>query len=95
MLLRNKGDKMKLTNGLYLSEMGSEFVVMADEPRVFNGVIKLNKSGAFLFELLQKDTSYDDVLQAVLEKYEVDEETAQDDIDEYIEIFDKAGLIEK
>ncbi len=85
---------MKIKEGLCLNAMGEEFVVVADDPAVFRGMIKLNKSGAFVFELLQTETSKKDIIDKIVGKYDTDEKTASDDLNEYIETFRAAGLIE-
>ena len=85
---------MKIKAGLSLNVMGDEFVVVADDPEVFRGMIKLNKSGAFVFELIQAETSKKDIIDKIVKKYDIDEKTASDDLIEYIEIFKAAGLIE-
>jgi len=85
---------MKIKAGLSLNVMGDEFVVVADDPEVFRGMIKLNKSGAFVFELIQAETSKKDIIDKIVKKYDIDEKTASDDLIEYIETFKAAGLIE-
>ena len=85
---------MKIKAGLSLNVMGDEFVVVADDPEVFRGMIKLNKSGAFVFELIQAETSKKDIIDKIVKKYDIDEKTASEDLIEYIETFKAAGLIE-
>ena len=85
---------MKIKAGLSLNVMGDEFVVVADDPEVFRGMIKLNKSGAFVFEVIQAGTSKKDIIDKIVKKYDIDEKTASDDLIEYIETFKAAGLIE-
>ena len=85
---------MKIKAGLSLNVMGDEFVVVADDPEVFRGMIKLNKSGAFVFELIQAETSKKVIIDKIVKKYDIDEKTASDDLIEYIETFKAAGLIE-
>lgn len=85
---------MKIKAGLSLNVMGDEFVVVADDPEVFRGMIKLNKSGAFVFELIQAETSKKDIIDKIVKKYDIDEKTASNDLIEYIETFKAAGLIE-
>lgn len=85
---------MKIKAGLSLNVMGDEFVVVADDPEVFRGMIKLNKSGAFVFELIQAEASKKDIIDKIVKKYDIDEKTASDDLIEYIETFKAAGLIE-
>ena len=46
----------------------------------FNGMISLNKVGAFLAEKLQEETTLEALVTAVVEKYDVDAETAAADV---------------
>lgn len=85
---------MKLKNGLSLQNMGDEFVVVADRPEVFRGMIKLNTSGAFIFHLLQSEISLEKIVNRIVEKYDVDKNTAESDLLAFIEPFKTAGLIE-
>lgn len=86
---------MKIKEGLSLNEMGDEFVVVADNSELFRGMIKLNKSGAYVFELLKNEISAEDVVSAIVEKYDVDAKTAEKDFHEYLKAFERAELLEK
>ena len=48
-----------------------------------------------LFRLLEKSTSREDLLTAMLNQYDVDEEMASADLDEVLETFEQIGLLEK
>ena len=51
----------------------------------FNGLLTLNKTGAFLAEKLKEETTVDDLVAALLEKFEIDEETARRDLDVFLD----------
>ena len=51
----------------------------------FNGMISLNKVGAFLAEKLQEETTLDALVTAVVEKYDVDAETATADVSRFLD----------
>lgn len=85
---------MKLKSGLYVNEVGNEFVVLAEKSSIFKGMIRINKSGAFLFEKLKDGISYDELVNALTEKYEVEESVAKSDLDRFIKTFEDCGLIE-
>lgn len=51
----------------------------------FNGMISLNKVGAFLAEKLQEETTLDALVAAVVEKYDVDAETAAADVSRFLD----------
>lgn len=86
---------MKIKNGLTLNALGDSFVVTAESPEVFRGMIKLNKSGTFIFELLQKEISVKEAVEKITEKYDVDEQTAENDFLELIRLFESSSLLEK
>ena len=51
----------------------------------FNGMISLNKVGAFLAEKLQEETTLEALVVAVVEKYDVDAETAAADVSRFLD----------
>ena len=85
---------MKLKKGLNLCSMGDEYVVVAENPEVFSGMIKLNKTGAFLFEQLIGEITLSELQNRLTNEYEVSPQTAEEDIKGFIETFVKAGLME-
>ena len=73
----------------------NQFVAVAtgEAAKSFNGLIKYNKTGAYLLELLRKDQTEDSLVEALQEKYEVSEETARKDVQAFIENLRGVGLI--
>ncbi|MBO7345882.1 MAG: PqqD family protein [Clostridia bacterium] len=86
---------MKIKDGFILREVAGSYIVVAvgSAVKTFNGVINLNQTGAFLWELLQKGAEKEDLVKALLEEYEVDEQTASKDVDVFIEKLEQANLI--
>ncbi len=87
---------MKIKNGYLLREVaGSHIVVPIGEGNMdFSGVISLNEVGAFLWNNMEKDTTKEELLKAVLSEYNVEENVAKADIDEFVEKLKGAELIE-
>ena len=85
---------MKLKSGLYMNEVGNEYIVLANDRNIFKGMIRLNISGAFLFDKLKDGIEYDELINALTEKYEVEESVAKSDLDRFIKTFEDCGLIE-
>lgn len=86
---------MKIKDGFILREVAGSYIVVAvgSAVKTFNGVINLNQTGAFLWELLQKGAEKEDLVKALLGEYEVDEQTASKDVDVFIEKLEQANLI--
>ena len=61
--------------------------------RELSGLLALNGSGQFLFELLQSEQTEDSLVSAMLENYEIDEATARADVVEFVEILRTSGVL--
>ena len=73
-----------------------EFIVMptGDNIAKFDGAVVLNEVSAFIFRQLEHPVSRDDLLQALLAEFDVDEETAKKDLDALLEQFAAMGLLD-
>ena len=88
--------KMKLKNGVIINETNGEYVAVAagEAGKAFNGIIKMNGTAAFIARTLQNDTDEDGVVAAICGEYEVDEDTARQNVRAVIEKLRGAGLID-
>ncbi|MEE1060667.1 MAG: PqqD family protein [Ruminococcus sp.] len=88
---------MKIKNDFILREVAGSYVVVPVNDRTmdFNGMINLNETGAFLFELLQKGAEKSELLSRMLEEYEVTAERAEADIDKFIQKLKDADVLEQ
>jgi len=73
---------MQIKSGFLLRKVGSQYVVAAtgEASKNFNGMIRLDESGAFAFELLRNEITEDALLSALAEKYAVPEAALQADL---------------
>ncbi|MBR3173689.1 MAG: PqqD family protein [Eubacterium sp.] len=87
---------MKIKEGFILRNVAGSFVVVpvGDATIDFNGMMNLNETGAFLFEKMIEGTTREDLIKALTEEYDVDEETASKDVDLFIEKVEKEDLFE-
>ncbi len=87
---------MKIKENFMLRKVADCYVVVPIGAAVadFNGMINLNEAGAFLWQLLENDTTEDDVVAAMLEHYEVDEEVARNDVRKFIAQLNDANLLD-
>ena len=87
---------MRIKEGFVLRTMGGQPVVVSvgSASKVFNGMIKLNETGEFLWMELSEGASEESLVQALLSRYDVTEELAKQDVNEFIEILKKPGIIE-
>ena len=87
---------MRLKNGIVTNSIDGESFAIAtgDAAKEFNGLIKNNPTAAFIFELLKTEQTEDSIVDAMLEKYEVDEPTVRADVKELIDLLKSKNLIE-
>lgn len=87
---------MKLKDGFLLRQFGEDYIVVAvgEDSGDFNKLITLNSVGAFIYEALQTETAYDDVLKKITDKYDVEENLAKADLDIFLDNVKKAGLLD-
>ena len=86
---------IKTKDGFLVREFGGKHIVvaigeMADE---FHSLITLNETGYFIFKKLENGIEYNELLNSVTETYAVDETTAKNDLDEFLDKVKKAGLL--
>mgnify|MGYP000811957508 FL=1 len=87
---------MKLKEGIVLGNVDGENFAIATGKAMknFNGVIHNNKTAAYIFELLQTEQTEDSIIEAMLEKYDVDEATVREDVRRIINIIKDAGVLD-
>lgn len=88
---------MKLRSGFILREVAGSYVVVAvgERSNEFNGMVNLNGSGAFLWELLEQGIDKEGMIQALLDTYDVSEEQATADIEKFITIVTENNFVEE
>lgn len=87
---------MKIKKGFIVRQISNDYVVAAvgEQSKNFNGIIRLNNSAKFIWDMLEKDCSKQDIVSALLDNYEIDEEKASKDVDNFTEKLREAGILE-
>lgn len=74
---------------------GSHILVPVGKAAVnFNSIISLNEMGLTVWDMLENETSEDEVLQKILAEYEVTEDRARADVERFIGKLRESGCIE-
>ena len=86
---------MKIREGFILRKVGGQYIVAAtgSASKEFNGMIRLNASSAFVFDLLKTEITRDEIVQKLMEEYAVDAQTAGVDVDRFLAAMKEAGAI--
>lgn len=87
---------MNLKRKFLLREIVGEniLVPVGEDSMSFNGLITINKSGKFIWENIEGVNSQEELLQLILDNYDIDRDTAKADMEEFLEILKKADIIE-
>ena len=88
---------MKIKEGFLLRKMDGMGVVapVGKASERVNGMATLNETGILLWETMQRETSRQELIQALLAAYEVSEERAAQDVDVFLHKAREAGLVEE
>lgn len=87
---------MKLADGFLLKTVAGKNIVVSVGAEVnFNGMLTLNDTGVFLWNLLKQDTTKEELLKKMLEEYDVSESIASADIDGFISKLRDAKILEE
>jgi len=87
---------MMVSKEFALREIAGNYIVIPFGKKAvdFNAMITLNETGAFLWKQLENEKSQKQLLDAMLEEYEVDSETASLHIERFCEKLKTAGILE-
>lgn len=87
---------MKLKNEFVIKKIGGQFfAVCVTSASDSQKMIKLNETGAFLFEHCKEDFDRASLADALLQEYDVERTLAEGDVDRFIENLRKNGLIDE
>lgn len=87
---------MKIKDGFILRKVGGSNVIVptGNEANEFNGMITVNDTGAFIFEKLQSGMNNDEIVKAITQEFEIDSNTAANDVEKFIEKMKSANMFE-
>lgn len=88
---------MLIKDGYLVREIADSYVVVPVGERVidFKGIMTLNDTGYFIWNCLSEDKSFDELLKLILDEYEVDENTARTDLEEFLRKARESGVLEE
>lgn len=87
---------MKAKKDYILRKVGKQYVLVATgrSSREFHGMIRLDESAAYVFELLKKETTPEELVSALMSRYPVEEAEARNDIESFVAVLKEAGALE-
>lgn len=87
---------MKIKNDFIIKEIAGSTVVIPVGNRVadFNGMLKLNETGVFLFNLLKDDITVEALVNNLVNEYDVSNDKANEDVITFVNKLKEADIIE-
>lgn len=86
---------MKLNDNFLTQTIDDTQVMVATGDVPFNGIVRNNKTAAQIVEFLKEETTRDEVIEKMLEKYDAPREVIAADVDDAIATLRKIGAIEE
>lgn len=86
---------MNTLKDMILTEIEGEWyaVPVGEAAKRFSGMIRMNKTGKRIFELLMEGKDQDGVVKELMEEYEVDEATARENVRSFADKLTSAGVL--
>lgn len=86
---------MKVDKEFVLREIAGDYIIIPTGKTVleFNGLITVNEVGMFIWNMLQNEVTFEEIVQGILKEYDVEEEIAREDIQEFLEKLVKADIL--
>ncbi len=87
---------MKIKNGFVVRDIAGQSVVVAlgAASKIFNGMIRLNETGKFIWSKLSEGCDREDLIAAMLAEYDIDRDTVVQDVDRFIDTLKGANILE-
>ena len=86
---------MKVSKNFILREIAGEFMLVpvGTAAAGFNGLITMNEIGQFIFKALREEQTEDALVEKILGEYEIDQETARRDLEDFLEELRRVGAL--
>ena len=87
---------MRIAKEFILREIAGECVLVPTGATTheYNGLITMSDTARFIWENMEKAESLEEMIQMILDEYEIDEETAKKDAIGFISQLLQAGFVE-
>ena len=88
---------MKIKDGFVLEKVGEGYLaVSVGGGDSFSGLVRLNSTGAFLWNILvESSVSFEELVDKLLSTYDVERELAEKDVSAFTQKLISAGIIEE
>lgn len=86
---------MKLKESFITQNIDGEQIMVSADSNAFCGIVRSNATAAFIVDTLGQETTEEGIVAAMLEKYDVAEETVRRDVQAILEKLRSIGAIDE
>ena len=85
---------MRIEKAFVLREIAGDYIIIPTGSTVleFNGLVTVNEVGVTLWNMLQEEVTMDELVQGILNEYDVEQEVARNDIQEFLDKLIEGGI---
>lgn len=86
---------MKINGEFVLRQVAGDSILIpvGETALKFNGIITLDKVGGLIWSALEQGAEREAILQQILDRFDVDRERAEQDLDEFLGQMEQAGFL--
>lgn len=87
---------MKIKDGFIVRKIGGRYmaVPVGSRTKDLHGMVALNETAAFLWGKMEKDVTEEELIQLLLDEYEVSEEKAKQSLSEFVTNLQREGVLD-
>ena len=85
--------KYSVKQGFILREIAGEFIAVPVDSACGNNIVVLNPVSKFLWEEMQSEKNFDELVEAMLREYGIDRKEAETDLKEFLAQLEENGLV--
>ena len=88
---------MRVDKEFVLREIAGDYIIIPTGKTVleFNGLITVNEVGISIWNMLQNEVTFEELVQGILNEYDVEESVAREDIQEFLDELVAGGILAK
>lgn len=79
---------------VYREILGEHILIPVSGASDKNGLFVMTELGAFIWNLIKDEKNQDEILKCILDEYDVEEETAKNDLEEFLVSLRDYGIID-
>lgn len=86
---------MHLKYEFVISEVGGAYcaVCVGDDMDKYNGLIKMNKTSAYIFNLLFEDITFDEIVKKLSQKYDATPEVLTKETEKFLKTLESENIL--